>query len=139
MRNFTYNFDGSTNIQIFGENGIYVFDGSGGSGKTYLYKELELRVNSNSSNSLKNRVTLYTYKVNEGLIKRGNGTDVILLDRADLYKSSVMDILKQYNINSSIILIDLKCKYVLNQNNVDYNIVFPVIEHGCIKVACVGW
>ena len=95
-------FEGDPNIELRVDYGIYFFDGSAATGKSYLADELASRVPED------NRIFVATY-MNDKYVDFGNKctANILMFDRFDKYINSNIATFISNKVDS-IILVDLK-------------------------------
>jgi hypothetical protein len=95
-------------IDINLPNGVYIFDGAGAEGKTYLaecLRAMKCIIDEPDSISVITYEDFDITKLKQSISK----SKIIMLDRADLYMSNeVVDIINSADKSKCLILIDLK-------------------------------
>ena len=124
-------YDGQVTVFINCAAGLYVLPMQGGAGKSFLYEVLKSKMYL-LRNNISNEVTIYSINNSNVLEKIGNGTNVILLDKADRYTDKINDIIKQYNLSESVVLVDLKNRNILQGY---HNVILQISDS---KISILG-
>jgi hypothetical protein len=126
-----YEFD-RVKIKINLNNGVYIFDGAGAEGKTYLagcLKAFSLVIPNSEDITVLSSDNFSMDALDDGIEK----SKLIMLDRADMYfNTKIAEKLNNINNLKSIIMIDLK-NMCLRQKVV-YDDIGINLEHNKIEV-----